>query len=200
MIRALLIDLDGVIRIWDEAHDRLTEQHFGLPPGTMRSIAFAPALLELVITGKTTDEAWRHQIEQRLAEQFPWCDAAAATQHWSTSAGAVDQQMLALVRQCRGYIPVGLITNATSRLSRDLEHLHLSGEFDVIINSSVIGAAKPHRDIFLAALDALRAQPATTLFIDDSPGHVLAACDLSTIQYRYDKPPTQRHASAACEA
>ena len=176
MIHAFLIDLDGVIRLWDDEHDRLTEQHFGLPPRTLRTIAFAPVLLEPVITGKTSDEVWRHQIEQRLAEQFPWCDAAAVTQCWSTPAGAIDQQMLCLVRQCRQHIPVGLITNTTSRLSRDLEQLQLSDEFDVIINSSIIGSAKPSWGIFQAALAALPAQPATTLFIDDSPGHVQTAC------------------------
>lgn len=181
MIHALLIDLDGVIRIWDDAHDWLTEQRFGLPPGTMRAIAFAPGLLEAAITGKTSDEAWRQHIEQHLAEQFPWCDAAAATQAWSTPVGAVDQQMLALVRQCRRCIPVGLITNATSRLPRDLEQLHLNNEFDIIINSSVIGAAKPHQDIFHAALGALRVEPATTLFFDDTPGHVQAARDLGIV-------------------
>jgi HAD superfamily hydrolase (TIGR01509 family) len=141
--------------------------------------------LQPVITGKISDETWRRQITQQLAEQFPDCDAAAAVARWSAPAGAVDRQMLALLRRCRQRVPVGLITNATSRLPHDLERLGLTDEFDTIINSSVVGAAKPDRQIFLAALAALQARPETTLYIDDSPGHVQAAAELGIVSHVY---------------
>jgi len=185
MIQALLTDLDGVIRLWAGHNDGSIERAFRLPPHTLTTIAFAPTLLQPVITGQVSDETWRRQIARQLAEQFPDCDAAAAVARWSASAGAVDQQMLALLRRCRERIPVGLITNATSRLPRDLERLGLTDEFDAIINSSVVGAAKPDRQIFLAALAALRARPETTLYIDDSPGHVQAAAELGIISRVY---------------
>ncbi len=187
LIRTLLIDLDGVIRRWD-GQQASVEHDFGLPPATLATIAFAPALLEPAITGKITDEMWRQQIADRLAAQFPWCDAAAATEHWSLPVGVVDQAMLALVRQCRRHIPVGLVTNATSRLSRDLDRLQLNGEFDVIISSAVVGAAKPSPAIFQAALAALHAQPTTTLFVDDTPDHVHAAVELGMIGHVYRNP------------
>jgi putative hydrolase of the HAD superfamily len=82
-------------------------------------------------------------------------------------------------------MPVGLLTNATSRLPRDLAQLQLRDEFDVIINSAVVGAAKPSRAIFQAALAALQAQPATTLFVDDTPGHVQAAAELGMVGHIY---------------
>jgi putative hydrolase of the HAD superfamily len=97
----------------------------------------------------------------------------------------VDQQMVALLRCCRQRVPVGLITNATSRLPRDLARLGLLDEFDAIINSSAVGAAKPERRIFLAALEALEARPATTLYIDDSPRHVQAAAELGIVSHVY---------------
>lgn len=181
MIQALLTDLDGVIRLWDGQNDGSIERDFGLPPRTLITIAFAPTLLQPVITGQVSDETWRRQIAQQLAEQFPDCDAAAAVARWSAPAGAIDRQMLALLRLCRDRVPVGLITNATSRLPHDLERLGLTDEFDAIINSSAVGAAKPDRQIFLAALEALRARPEATLYIDDSPGHVRAAAELGII-------------------
>jgi len=185
MIQALLTDLDGVIRLWDGQNDGSIEREFGLPPRTLPTIAFAPTLLQPVITGQISDETWRRQIAQQLAEKFPDCDAAGAVARWSAPAGAVDRQMLALLRRCRERVPVGLITNATSRLPHDLERLGLTDEFDVIINSSIIGAAKPDRQIFLAALAALRARPETTLYIDDSPGHVQAAAKLGIVSCVY---------------
>ena len=62
MIQALLIDLDGVIRLWDGQNDGSIERDFGLPPRTLTTIAFAPALLRPAITGKISDESWRQQI------------------------------------------------------------------------------------------------------------------------------------------
>jgi HAD superfamily hydrolase (TIGR01509 family) len=183
MIQALLTDLDDVIRLWDGQNDGSIEREFGLPPRTLRIIAFAPTLLQPAITGQISDEIWRRQIAQQLAEQFPDCDAVTAVARWSAPAGAVDGQILALLRRCRERVPVGLITNATSRLPHDLERLGLTDEFDAIINSSAVGTAKPDRQIFLAALEALRAMPETTLYIDDSPGHVQAAAELGIISH-----------------
>jgi HAD superfamily hydrolase (TIGR01509 family) len=183
MIQALLTDLDGVIRLWDGQNDGSIEREFGLPPRTLRTTAFAPTLLQPVITGQISDEIWRQQIAQQLAEQFPDCAAAAAVDRWSAPVGAVDWHMLALLRRCRQHIPVGLITNATSRLPHDLERLGLTDEFDTIINSSVVGAAKLDRQIFLAALEALGTRPETTLYIDDSPGHVQAAAGLGIVSH-----------------
>ncbi len=189
MIQALLIDLDGVIRLWDPEHDRITERRFGLPPGTMQAVAFAPDLLEPAITGEMSDKAWRKRIAQRLAEQFPACDAVAATQFWSAPVGEIDHQALSLVRQCRQSIPVGLVSNATSRLPQDLKALQVHDEFDVIFNSSVIGAAKPSPAIFQAAVDALGVERTATLFIDDHPGHVRAGRELGIKAYVYQDPP-----------
>ncbi len=42
---------------------------------------------------------------------------------------------------------------------------------------------QPEPQIFLAALAALRARPATTLYIDDSHGHVQAAAELGIISH-----------------
>jgi len=58
MIQALLIDLDGVVRLWDPQLDLAIEQECGLSPGALRQAAFAPDLLA-AITGHSRDEEWR---------------------------------------------------------------------------------------------------------------------------------------------
>lgn len=55
--RALLIDLDGVIRTWRSQEDPDRERGFGLPPGAIRRIAFAPEWLMPAITGQIADAA-----------------------------------------------------------------------------------------------------------------------------------------------
>lgn len=147
MIQALLIDLDGVLRIWNPERDRQTEQIAGLPAGALRQALFAPDILTPAITGQITDETWRRTIADRLRVQFPTADADRAVARWSESSGEIDTAVLEVVRACRKKVPIVLISNATSRLPYDLEQLSIVGEFDYIINSSAVGAIKPHPTI-----------------------------------------------------
>jgi putative hydrolase of the HAD superfamily len=54
-IKALLIDLGGVIRTWRSQDDPDTERAYGLLPGAIRRVAFAPERLLPAITGRVTD-------------------------------------------------------------------------------------------------------------------------------------------------
>lgn len=185
MIYALLIDLDGVLRIWSPDQSRDAEQATGLPEGAMRQAAFAPELLTPAIIGQITDADWRAGIAARLRAQFPHVDADRAVQLWSAPHGAIDQAVLEIARACRKNAPVLLITNATSRLPHDLAQLGLVDEFDHIINSSAVGAIKPDPAIFTAALQKAGVPPSAALFIDDTPGHVEAAARLGIVAHVY---------------
>src|SRR5690349_6684500 len=67
VIRAVLCDLDGVIRHWPAAGAARIEREHGLPAGSLARTAFAPALLERVTTGVIADEEWRERIATTLA-------------------------------------------------------------------------------------------------------------------------------------
>ena len=143
MIRALLIDLDGVVRLWRADDDARAEQLAGLPAGAILEAAFADDLLPLVTTGHITDEAWRKHVGTNLAKSFPKAKVTQAVEVWSESPGEVDSDVLSLIRACRHTTRIVLVTNATSRLPKDLERLGLLGEFDHIVNSSEVGCFKP---------------------------------------------------------
>lgn len=192
MLRALLIDLDGVIRLWRSQGDPASEASFGLPPGSVRRVAFAPERLQPVITGQIRDEVWRAQIRDQLALEFPEADAAAAVAWWSSPYGEVDRAVLGLIGACRSRAAVVLITNATSRLPDDLRRLGLDGAFDHVVNSSVVGAAKPDPAIFRAALAAAAVEAAGAFFVDDTPGHVEAARRLGIAGHHYRGPEALR--------
>jgi putative hydrolase of the HAD superfamily len=50
--------------------------------------------------------------------------------------------------------------------------------FDTIHSSHDLRARKPEPSAFMAVLDAHHLEPAEAVFIDDSPGHVEAACEV----------------------
>jgi putative hydrolase of the HAD superfamily len=173
--RALLIDLDGVIRQWDSPPVGAIEATYGLQPGAIAATAFAAGLLEGAILGRITDEAWRLAIVERLATRYHPQAAQEAVRAWSAPCGRVDEGVLSLVRVVRQRAPVCLVTNATTRLERDLEQLGIRHEFDAVVSSARVGAGKPDRRIFQAALAAVNTPAGRALFVDDTAGHVAAA-------------------------
>ena len=178
MIKALFIDLDGVIRIWPRSIVDEAEAAAGLPRGAIFKAAFRPDLLTSAITGQITDAAWRTQVVADLAMRYPQADAELAVAQWSRPSGEVDQAMLDLVQKVRQTVPVTLITNATTRLPYDLAQLGLSDAFDHIINSSAVGFAKPRPEIYRAALELNGIQPAEAIFVDDREENVKGAIEV----------------------
>jgi putative hydrolase of the HAD superfamily len=182
-VLGLLCDLDGVVRLWPAHVVAAAEEAAGLPRGSIQEAAFAPDLLPRAVTGRISDETWREEVVHRLQAAYPEADARSAVAGWSASPGVINQPVLNLLRQRR--VPVALVTNATTRLPRDLAALGLDGEFDHIINSSCLGIAKPDPGIFVAAHQALSLSADQLLFVDDDARHVNAAEGLGIRGYQF---------------
>jgi putative hydrolase of the HAD superfamily len=87
----------------------------------------------------------------------------------------VDTEVLEVVRDVRRDHEVALLTNATSRLHRDLAALGLLGEVDHVLNSSELGLAKPDPRVFRAACTRVRQPLSRCWFVDDTHANVAAA-------------------------
>lgn len=187
MRRCLLIDLDGVLRVWDPTCDAAVESRHGLREGSILEAAFGSGstLLEAV-TGRITDEQWRADVARRLEASCGAAAAQAVVADWSRSAGAVDAEVLAVLRAARadGW-QVALLSNATTRLRDDLARLGLHDELDVVLNSSDLGACKPDHWIFEEACRLLAIDPRACVFVDDSPANVSAAADVGMDAHQY---------------
>jgi putative hydrolase of the HAD superfamily len=185
--RALLVDLDGVLRRWP-AVDNSVEDSFGLPAGSIRSVAFEHPLIDRVITGHISDGEWRQHVAAELQARFPTAAALAAVKAWSEPCGEIDQDTLAIVRWARQRARVCLVTNATSRLDSDLNVLGVRREFDYVVNSSVIGSAKPEARIFEASLSLVGATASYAVFVDDQKINVQAAVVLGINGHIFTTP------------
>lgn len=180
--RAMLIDLDGVVRRWASPAD--IEARFSLPPGTLRQTAMAWDLLRPAVAGEITDAEWMRLVAERLPlDPSP---AAAAVAEWQADRGSVDPSALAFVRDVRaaGKL-VGLATNATDRLRGDLAALGLDREFDVVISSAELHIHKPAPSFYVRACAMLGEPPQLVLFVDDDDRAVRAARALKMPAYRW---------------
>jgi len=140
--RALLIDLDGVVRRWDPARVAAVEAAHGLAPGVLLTTAMQWDLYRPAVAGELTDAEWMAAIAERLPLEP--ADAAAAVADWQKYRGEVDQDVLAVVRDARAAgLPVALATNATDLLRGDLAALGVADEFDAVLSSWELKIHKP---------------------------------------------------------
>jgi|SRR5262245_19996056 len=170
---ALLCDLDGVLRIWDEDEAAELEAEYDLIPGAVAAVAFAPARLLPAVLGTIEDEEWRTSVAAAFVPTQGIETAADLVSRWSASIGRVDKAVLALVDATRrAGVPVLIATNATTRLESDLAALGLDQAVDGVVSSARIGAVKPNSDFYLAAARRAGAPPERCLLIDDTRANV----------------------------
>jgi putative hydrolase of the HAD superfamily len=175
VIRAVLFDLDGVLRQFDPGHIGRVEADAGLPPGTLDAIAFDVSRLAGAVTGKWTFEQWQAAVASELGERFGINGRPIARRFFGLGATTVDAEVLALLREVRAKVPVGLLTNASSRLATELEELGLTGEVDVVCNSWELGVAKPDRRVYDLAAERMGCRTDECFFTDDRPINVAGA-------------------------
>ena len=177
-VKAVITDLDGVIRFFPETRDNEFEKKYTLPIGSLVENALTGDDLNQVITGKISDKEWRSRIAKKLNEKYKVNNSEDIVNLWSDFPGEINQAALRRLQEARKNVPLVLMTNATDRLASDLNKLGIQDKFDYIINSSKIGFAKPSVEIFQHALEYLSLTPEEIVFIDDSKSIIDKAVDM----------------------
>ncbi len=175
MIRAALFDLDGVIRHYDPAHPAGLCRSYGLPDDAVSAIAFEAATLGAAVAERVTFEEWRDVVADEVTRRYGLDGHTIADEFFRIDAARIDGEVLSIMREVRARVPVGLLTNATSRLPLELTHFELDREVDVVCNSWELGVAKPAPAIFALAAERMGAAMSECFFTDDRLENVEAA-------------------------
>lgn len=168
-IRAVIFDLDGVVRHFDPENVASIERAHGLEPGSIEAIAFAPHHLELVTTGRISRREWVERIGVELGNDK---DAEA----WGSQPFHVDEEVLGLVNELRANgIRTAILTNGTDTIPGEVASTNLTSQFETVFNSAEIGWTKPDVRAFQHVLDAMQLAPHEVFFTDDSVGKLTGA-------------------------
>jgi len=184
-IKAIISDLDGVIRLFPSERDLAIEAKYTLPQRIIMKMAFLCGDLDEVVKGKITDKKWRENIAERLSEAFPNIDAKLVIEEWTDFSGETNEAVLGTFKELKKGRPFYLMTNGTDKLKADLIKLKIQNDFDLIINSSELGFAKPEKEIFNYALNKLNLPSKEVAFIDDSKEHILKAEEMGFVCHHY---------------
>lgn len=185
MIRAALFDLDGVIRHYDPAHPARLCRSYGLPDDTVSAIAFEAATLGAAVAEHLTFDEWRDGVADEVTRRYGLDGRAIADEFFRIDAATIDREVLAIVRKVRARVPVGLLTNATSRLPDELTHFGLDLEVDVVCNSWDLGVAKPTPAIYALAAERMGVEMSECFFTDDRIENVEAAQEAGMVTHHF---------------
>ncbi len=171
---ALVVDLDGVLRRWDQGSLAQAEADLGLPEGAIGAVAFDPVRFEPAMRGEVSYEEWCAALGEAVAAEYGVA-ADAAAKAFAETRWDIDADVLALVDRVRQRAPVALLSNASSRLVEDLRRADLTGHFDAVVGSADIGFCKPEAAAFTTAAARLGIPPDRCLMVDDQRDNVEGA-------------------------
>lgn len=173
----VMLDVDGVV-VTGHPHDGRSwaadiEQDLGITPQDLQQHFFIPHWKAIVVGEKRLDTVLEDCLP-RLAPDLTPQDFMA---YWFARDARLEEDVLAdcdLLR-ARG-VKVFLATNQEHFRARHLmEMLGLSSRVDGIVYSAQVGAKKPQRAFFDAALSLAGSMPETTFLVDDTRANVDAA-------------------------
>lgn len=186
-IRAVVSDLDGVLRVFDPALWEELDAELGLGEGVAFSAILGSPFLQEVVRGRADHARWREDARQRLVRAG--ADAGTArtvVERWAATPARVDEEVRALLLTARAAgAAVIVLTNGTDRVLEEARQLGLDdvigpdGAF--LLSSHTVGAAKPEPAAYAAAhrlLEEIHGEevaPEQVVFLDDSPRNVSAA-------------------------
>lgn len=186
-LRAVVSDLDGVLRVFDPALWSELDAIAGVPDGAAFTAVLGHPFLDEVVRGRGTHQQWRERSAAALVEAGGTPQSAAsALRTWLASPARVDRGLLAELEALRSEgLGVFVLTNGTDRVPEELEELGLTaflgdgGRF--LLNTADLGAAKPDHEAFVRAHARIEQElcasvrPDEIAFLDDSARHVRGA-------------------------
>lgn len=177
----ILLDLGGVLIDVDYHATARAFRELGHPDfERLYSKAQQDHLFDGFETGALSPAQFRDRIRQVLD---PALTDAAIDTNWNAMLGSVAPERLALVQRLKDQYQVLLLSNTNAIhvpafeaiIARENGITDFKGLFHGAYYSCEIGLRKPDAASFLHVLDKHGADPAHTLFIDDSIQHVHGA-------------------------
>jgi 2-haloacid dehalogenase len=190
-IKAVVFDLGGVLIDWN-------------PRYLYRKVFSTEAEMEEFLT-TVANMGWNDRLDRgepfadavaELSAEFPHHaeNIALYIERWTEMvAGAIDDGVAVLAELHAAGLPLYALSNWSTETFRLVRHqFDFLDWFAGILLSSEVGVTKPDRRIFEALCDRYGLEPATTLFIDDSPPNVDGARAAGLQAVRFETATTLR--------
>ncbi|WP_156759340.1 HAD family hydrolase [Microbacterium karelineae] len=184
---AIVSDLDGVLRVFDDALWVELDVSLGLVSGASLGAVLGNPLLRDVVRGRASFAEWRSAAVSSLVDAGADPSAAEhAVERWAETPGRVDEAVRSFLVDARDLgLEVFVLTNGTDRIRSEVTDLgvkNVLGEgLERLLSSHEIGFAKPEREAYeiaharIVQLVGTIVDPRRVVFLDDTARNVEAA-------------------------
>jgi putative hydrolase of the HAD superfamily len=175
VIRAVFFDFGGVLGRLDRPMIAGIEKRYAIPEGGLLKALYGTPEWEAVQVGQRPEEEWWAAIGRKL-EEISGHSVPGIEDEWRGIWSSIDLDVVGLAERLKESYVVGVLSNSTLRLEKDLlEGNGIHDIFHVVINSARIGIAKPDAGIYHHAAQAVGVEPSACVHIDDLPHNVEGA-------------------------
>jgi putative hydrolase of the HAD superfamily len=180
-VEAVIFDLGGVILTID--YNRTAAAFKALGLAHFEEVYSQMCQTDLFDRFETGEVSTFHFIN-RLLDQLPrGCNGNQVVHAWNAMIGGFPGERLGFLLELRQRYRTFLLSNTNAvhmeAVRRALEattgHKRLEDYFERVYLSCEMGMRKPDPEIFLRVCREQKLDPAATLFIDDSPQHIVGA-------------------------
>jgi len=185
VIEAVFFDFGGVIGKLDRDEIRRLEDSHGLAHGDLIRSVYGIPEWHKAETGRIPDAEWIAAVNRTLDEKAGK-PGPQLHEDWRQMWHGLDEDVVDLARTLGLRYRVGMISNTTKRLEKEmLEPSGLSDLFEIVVNSGRLGIAKPDTRIYHHAADQMGVEYAACVHIDDLPQNIEGAIEagFSAIHY-----------------
>jgi putative hydrolase of the HAD superfamily len=166
------------------------ESRYGIPEGGLLKALYGIPGWEEVQIGKCPEEDWWGAVGREL-ERVAGRPVPGIQEEWGAIWSSIDTDVVSLAERLRESYIVGVLSNSTLRLEKELlEGNGIYSIFHVVINSARVGIAKPDAGIYHHAAKAVGLEPSACVHIDDLPHNVEGAREagFQAVHYAGDFP------------
>jgi len=172
-IRAVFVDMGGVIvRTEFQAPRQHLADRLGMEYEDLVKLVFDSESAQQASIGLISEDEHWATVMRRLHR--PASETQAIRDEFF-AGDIIDTDLLDFLRNLRGKVKVGMISNAWSGLRAYILSKKFEDAFDIMIISAEVKAMKPDARIYQIALEKLAALPSESVFLDDFPENVQAA-------------------------
>jgi putative hydrolase of the HAD superfamily len=188
-VRAVIFDWGGVMEELPSEDDVAAwERRLGLGSGVLPDVLWGKTWRRLSV-GAISDEEYADDVANRLG--LPGRDEALSFLQVFYTRDRLNDAIVRAARSLRERYKVALLSNAfPGQVETILKHhdLDIHAEFDVYVNSALVGVSKPDPRIYQIALERLDVEPDQAVFLDDMVRNVDSARELGIHAIQFADP------------
>jgi epoxide hydrolase-like predicted phosphatase len=190
-VRAVIFDWGGVMEeLPNEADVAAWERRLALASGVLPEVLWGEAWSRLKV-GAISDEDYVRHVADHLS--LPDAEAALDFLQAFYTSDRLNPSVMQAAKALRARYRVALLSNAfPAQVETILDQygVDVNTEFDVYVNSALVGLSKPDPEIYYLTLERLDVEPEQAVFLDDMLRNVDSAREIGIHALQFVDPET----------